>query len=116
MADIVTLDTIPWRLGAEDYIEWVFEDRRLHADLSSPALSCTIAIYDSVAGVTLAATAMTMSGTTRRVARYFLTSGAAKTITVVGQYTLFGLGSWSDGTNTLKIAIQQKLDVRAASS
>jgi hypothetical protein len=112
--DRVTLDTLPWRLGEEDYIGCIFRDVELSASLSTA--TATVEIYDSTGATTLSSTAMTLTGTDRRVAKYFLTSGSAKTITAAGVYRAIYRATWSDGTNSIIREAQQQIDVRARPS
>lgn len=77
------LDAVTFVLGEDKNLRITVTD----ADGASLAsATATVGIVDSAGSETLAATAMTGSGTTERVFTYLLTTGAAQTITAAGEY------------------------------
>ena len=86
MIDVVKLDGRTFVLGEHKTIGIM--NIRQNTDEALTGVTATVAIYDSAGGATLAATAMTMSGsgTPYMMASYMLTTGSGGTITTAGVY------------------------------
>ena len=82
--DQVTVEASDYRLGEEKPVRIIVVDTEANSDLSTATV--TIEIYDSTGSTTLAATSATLSGTTRLLCLYQLTTGSGKTITTAGTY------------------------------
>ena len=86
MIDIVRLPQRTFILGEHKTIG--LKNIRQQTDANLTGVTATVTIYDSAGSTTLAATAMTMSGsgTPFMDASYLLTTGSAQTITAAGTY------------------------------
>jgi hypothetical protein len=109
MIDVITLPAREFVFNEDKHIG-VFLKSASGASLS--AVTAQVVIYDSAGTIVLAATAMNMSGTTRRKATWFLTTGSSQTITAAGTYRALFLVSHVVDSQTEITIYQQQIYVR----
>lgn len=80
------------------------------ADLSKEMKTATVSLYDSGGATVVSAAALTLSGTTRMDALYFLRTGANYTVTTAGTYRAVTLVELTDLTTK---EWQQQIEILA---
>jgi len=110
MADSVTGVSKDMRLGEEKILRVAAKDIDSQADMSTA--TATFELWDSTGSQTVAPTSASISGTTRIVLSYFLTSGAGKVVTAAGTYRI----TWRLTFGSEIREYQQQLTIKARPS